>query len=136
MRRGIDRFTKEILGYSESLEQNTSQNAYDFVRYIVIPILILRTYKRLQYFNHSIHIAIILSFLISLEERAYYEAYPYIMVVLFMPLFPASPFKMLLMSPLIIPSKLTHKNEGLYRILYYFVNVMSAFAFIFTLGLF
>ena len=71
----------------------------------------------------------------SVNDDIYYQKYPCILVVLLMPLFPASPFRMLLMSPLTIPKKLVHKGEGCYRVGYYLVNFVAGVIFVGSLGL-
>ena len=89
-RNGLDDFTFYLLSYSPSLSTNTSAMAYNLFRYFIIPVLIFRTYKRLQYFNHSIHIALIISFFMMVIDEIYYSNYfyLYVLVVLAMPLFP------------------------------------------------
>lgn len=91
------------------LSPTPNPNLYTFIYYILIPILIYRSYKRCQTFSHWFHITIIISLILTIIDSDYYY-YESIFVVLAMPNFPYNPFKLLFASPFTIPKKLIHKN--------------------------
>ena len=126
-------FRRYILDYTP-LTIAESTRAQNFVQYFVIPILIFRSYKRCQFFNHSIHIAIIISFALILSDYTLYM-YESAFIVLALPLFPYNPFPALFLTPFSIPKKLRHKNECCYRVAYLIVNILTGFAYFLTLGL-
>lgn len=55
-------------------------------------------------------------------------------IVLFFPLFPHNPLK-ILTTPFFIPKKLKHKNENAYRILYFLSSLIALVFMLGTLGM-
>lgn len=104
-----------------------------FVQYILIPILIYRSYKRTQYFNHSIHITIMIAFVLTFIDSTTY-LYESIFVVFAFPFIGDNIFKLLFVSPFSIPEKLQHVNESFLKLLYVFCNVLCGIVYVATLG--
>lgn len=73
-----------------------------FTQYILIPILIYRSYKRTQYFNHMFHITIIVSFVLTIIDSTTF-IYESIFVVFAFPFIGDNILLLLAVSPFSTP---------------------------------
>lgn len=115
------------------ISPSPNSHLYFFIYYILLPVLIYRSYKRSQTFSHWFHITIFISLILTIIDSQFYF-YESIFVVLAVPNFPSNAFKLLITSPFTIPQKLAHKNQGLYRIGYLLVNLFTLFIYTATCG--